>query len=171
MRTQPTRSRRILIYCVMGLITMCAVGVTATRQQREVRLPKIISKVKSLEVISATLERQDESLPVVSVEIRNNSEKPIIAVALEQGDDRDAYGINRNGYRGDEPPVVVIEPHETITLEIPLSNLKENVPIRVAGVIYADDTEAGEKAALGTMRRQQAHEKAKRNAKKGALPQ
>lgn len=171
MRTQPTKSRRILIYCGMVLIVMCAVGVTATRQKPDVRLPKIVSKVKSLEVVSVTLEGQDESTPTVGIEIRNNSERPVIAVALEQGDGRDAYGMNTNGYRGDEPPVVVIEPHGTIKVEVPLSNLKSDAPLRVAGVVYADDTEEGDEETLGTMRRQQAHEKAKRKAKKGGLPQ
>ena len=171
MRTQPTKSRRILIYCGMLLIVMCAVGVTATRRQQEVKLPKIISKVKSLEVVSATVQGESRS-EVVAIEIRNNSDKPIIAISVESGDDKNASGTGAYGFKdGDEPPAVVIAPHETITIDMPLSDVLPGQPIKVAGVMYADGTEDGEKGALGTLRRQKEHHKAKKLRKEGASSQ
>jgi hypothetical protein len=95
------------------------------------------------------------------IEIRNNSNKAVIALAVESGDENEAYGINRNGFNGDSPPTTVLEPHGTIVLEVDIANLSPNFPLRVAGVIYADGTEDGNMATLGTMHRQRDHEKAK----------
>lgn len=123
-------------------------------------LPQVISKVKGIEVVNVAVERQSESDATVVVELRNNSEKPVIAIAIEAGDDKDASGVSASGFKaGDEPPAVVIKPHETYTMRMPLSYVRQGSPIKVGAVMYADGTDEGEAPALGTLRRQREHEK------------
>lgn len=128
--------------------------------KRVTQIPQIVTKVKNLEAETAIIKRKDEPTATVAVEIRNKSDKPVIAVAIESGNEIDSSGVNRNGFHeGDEPPSVVLQPHGTITLEMPLSNLRPDEPIKISGVMYADGTEEGDEATLGTMRRQKEHYK------------
>lgn len=148
--------------------------VTSSRQEtkRVTKLPQITSRVKNIEVVSARVERESEPTAAVVIEIKNNTDKPVIAVTLESGNGKDAYGVTTNGFReGDEPPLVVMEPHGSIAVEMPLSNLTPGEPIKVGGVIYADGTEEGDDVTLKTMRSQKEHYKAKDSKKKGATPQ
>lgn len=139
---------------------------TASSKDKKVttRLPATISKVEGIEVISATIEG---NLAVVTV--RNNTNKAVVSIALETGDDVDSYGANKNGFNGDNPPKVVIEPYGITTVEMQVSSLSTDKNIRVAGVVYADGKEIGEKKTLEAIRGHREHEKAK--AKKGDSPQ
>lgn len=150
------------LLCILLLAGMCVMSVAAVRQQQQVpELPRIISRARNLEVVSATIREQ-----VVFIEIRNNSDKPVIAVTVEFRDSRDAVGVNFNGFNdGDEPPTVVIEPHGTITVDLPLNHarhVRAGSPIRVGGVMYADGSEDGDEATLSTMRGQREHYRARR---------
>jgi hypothetical protein len=171
MNLHSRKSKFILILSTVVLAATSVIVVTAMRYRAKDRqqetLPVIISRVRNLEVVSTTIKKYDESGATVALEIRNKSNKAVIAVSVESGNAKDAYGINTNGFRGDEPPLVVIEPHGTITVELPLANLLPGAPLKIAGVFYADGTEEGDEASLGTMRRQRDHEKAKKSEKKG----
>lgn len=127
--------------------------------------PKVISKIKDLEVINTTIKRQGEPSAAIAIEIRNNSEKPIVAVAVESGDEKDASGTSANGFRAEgETPSIILPPHGTITMEIAISNLIADKPLKIAGVLYADETEDGEGPAIKTLRGQK--DKAKNLSKK-----
>jgi hypothetical protein len=127
-------------------------------KQREV--PKIISKVSTLEVVSANINNQEKENATVVIEVRNNSDKPIIAIVVESGDDKDASGVSVVGFKsGDEPPSVVLKPYATLKIRMPLSNVKPGAPVKISGVMYLDGTEKGEEEAIGTLRRQKEHEK------------
>ena len=142
------------------------------RQEAETsdKPPKIISKVKSLEVLGVTVERRGELSSVVVIEIRNNSDKPIIAVAAESGSDKDASGVSTTGFKGeDEPPVVVLAPRGLLKIRMPYSYVRPGAPIKIGGVMYLDGTEEGDEATLGTLRRQKEHEK--KSKKQGASSQ
>ncbi|HEV7374727.1 MAG TPA: hypothetical protein VGN95_08415 [Pyrinomonadaceae bacterium] len=126
-------------------------------------LPLIISQVKGIEVVKATLEGKGTADPFAVLEIKNISDKPIIAVSVEIGEPEEADGITRSGFNeGDKPPSVVIEPHDSITLRLPLNNAKPGDAIRVSAVVYADDSEDGEKIALETVHAQREHDKSKK---------
>jgi hypothetical protein len=126
-------------------------------------LPLIISQVTGIEVVKATLKNPGTANPIAVLEIKNNSNKPVIAVSVEIGEPEEADGITANGFNeGDESPDVVIEPHGFITLELPLNNAKPGDPIRVSGVVYADDSEDGEKTALETIHAQREHTKSEK---------
>lgn len=167
------RSRRHLPNVILGLGVSCfaavsimafsgsTLNVTWVRQAAKdaPRPPEIISNVKSLKVVSATIEGRDESRALVLIEIRNDSDKAIIAVAVESGDDKDSSGISLNGLEGiDEQPATVLKPHGTLKVRFSLKDVRPGLPIRIAGVMYADGTEEGEESALGTLHRQKEHE-------------
>lgn len=135
-------------------------------------IPKIISKVKNVEVLSTAIKGEGTASAVVAIEIRNNSDKPIIAIAIESGDGKDASGVSTEGFKGgDEPPSVVLQPQGTIIMEMPVSNLLPGKPLKIAGVMYADGTEDGDEITIKTIRGHRDKAKAEGPAKKGGLPQ
>ena len=138
------------------------------QRQQQIRPPKVISKAKSLEVLTTTIIGDTEQTATIVVEVRNNSDKAVIAIAIESGDEKDASGINISGFgAADEPPSTIIAPHGTRRFEFPLSELLSNKPLKIGGVIYADETEEGDTITLGTMHRQREHDKAKGCERKG----
>lgn len=155
------------------LLLMFFVGSTASKQQEErgrrredVKLPEIISKVRSLEIVSTEVKGTNGTATDVEIKIRNNTDKPVIAIVVEVGDKKDASGITVNGFNeGDVPPKVVLEPYGTVSVDFPLGHLKHfkvGTPIRISAVMFADDTDEGEIESLKTMRGQRAHYKAKK---------
>lgn len=160
-------------FCLITLLIVGGVVAVARRQQRP--LPPIISKVKELKVAGVTVEGADEATAQAVIEIKNTSDKPVIAVAVEVGDGNDASGTNLSGiHEGDLPPSVVIEPHGSAKVRFSLSNLKfykPGTPIKIGGAMFLDDTEEGDEDTLGTMRRQKEREKAKQPKKEGATSQ
>ena len=144
--------------CLLLFPALYIWGVGAARQKR-VKLPKVVSQAKNVEVVNV---RVDEPHSLI-VTLRNNSEKPVVALTLETGDDKDGDGVSAAGYKeGDEPDSVIIKPHETYDMDMPLSYLRPDGLVRVSGVIYADDTEEGNKGSIELMRDQKKHVKAKR---------
>jgi hypothetical protein len=128
-------------------------------KQKQVKLPKVVSEAKGIEIVNVKV-KEPHSLIVT---LRNNSEKPVVALTLETGDYKDGDGVSEAGYKeGDEPDSVIIKPHETYDMDMPLSYLRPNGLVRVSGVIYADDTEEGNKGTIELMRDQKKHVKAER---------
>lgn len=133
-------------------------------------MPLIIYQVKGVEVVKATLEGKGTADPFAVLEIKNISDKPIIAVSVEIGEPEEADGAVVNGFKeGDELPSVIMEPNASVRALLSLNNAKPGEPIRVSGVVYADDSEEGEKTALETMHAQREHYKSKK-AKGGSSP-
>jgi hypothetical protein len=143
----------------------------ASRKQRENQreLPTIISNVPTIELVSANIDNRNEENAAVIIEVRNNSEKPIIAISVESGNDKDSSGVSLTGFKSeDEPPAVVIKPYATLKIRMLLSNVKLGAPIKISGVMYLDGTEKGEKEALITLHGEKEHVK---KLKKGVTPQ
>jgi hypothetical protein len=163
------------VVALVAIITSMIVASPELRssgKQQEAKrvavVPKVISKVKDLEVISTSLKRQDEPSAVVAIEIRNNSDKPIIAIAIESGDEKDASGVSTDGFKGgDEPPSVILPAHGTITMEMAVGSLLPGKPLKIAGVMYADGTEDGDALTRKTLRGHKERARAKGSAKKG----
>ncbi len=171
----------ILIW-VIALVVIATLMIVASPRRRDAEkqqeanqvaaVPKVISRVKDLEVISTAIKRQSEPSAAVAIVIRNNSDKPIIAIAIESGDEKDAAGISTDGFKnGDEPPSVILPPHGTITMEMALGSLLPGKPLKVAGVMYADETEDGEELTRKTLRGHRDKAKAKGPTKKGGPAQ
>jgi len=157
-----SQTRCLVIVCLLSVIALSVIGVKAIKsQQGKTKLPVIISKSKNLEVVGVTILNEGEPHAAVALEVRNNSDKAVIAVAIVSGDDKDASGITTNGFpEGDDPPFIVMEPYGTRTFEMPLSNLLPGKPLKIGGVAYADGTEEGDKMTLETMHGQKERSKA-----------
>lgn len=162
MRTHLSKTSTLFVLCTICVIGICAIGVTAIKLQQpdSNKVPKVVSKVKNLEVVS--VERESQSDPRLAIVIRNNSDQGVVSVAVESGDDKDASGISTDGFKeGDESPSMVIEPHGTITMHMLLMNLLPGKPLKVSGAMYADGSVDGEKPAIELIREH------KERAKKG----
>lgn len=138
--------------------------VSQEQQQFVNTMPLIISQVKDMEVVEATLKNPGTKDVIAVLTIKSKSNKSVLAVSVETGVPEEADGITVNGFKeGDEQPDAVIEPHGTITVELPLNNAKLGDPIRVSGAVFGDDSEDGEKTALETIRNQRKHTKSEKN--------
>src|SRR5687767_8697477 len=158
------------VVIVIALTTVVFFDRVAHGQQKapEVpsEVPSVISQVKALEVIRWDLVDAGARHATVLVKIKNNSGKPIIAVTLESGNDKDASGVTLSGiHEGDKTPSVVVKTDETFEVRFALSNVVKGCPIRVAGVFYADGTEDGDEKTLESMRRQREYLKNKKPEK------
>ena len=157
----------VVCLAITTIVGLTQRGTRASRKQQVI--PKIISKVKTLEVVGVYVDNRNEETAVIVIEVRNNSEKPIVALAVESGNEKDSSGVSTNGFRnGDEPPAVILEPHETLKVRMPLSYVWPGTPVKVGAVMYLDGTEEGDEVTLGTLRRQKAH---KKESKKGSASQ
>ena len=142
------------IIAICGILAFVAFRSTDQKAVQNQKLPPIISKVKALEVVDATLESPGTQDATVAIKIKNNSPKAILAVAIETGTKDKAFGHNLNGFgEGDVPAQPVVKPFETFVMRMSLASVKGRLPIRVSGVIYADNSEDGEEMTLGSMRR------------------
>lgn len=156
--------------CLVFLLLVTFAAVTASRPQKQKELPKIVSKVRSLEIINTEIKGEGPTA-LAFITIFNNTDTPIIAIGIEVNDGKDAAGFTLNGFtEGDETPKVVLEPYSSKTVEFPLSHLrhvKPGTPIRIGGVMFADGTEEGNEDTLDTMHGQKAYHKAKKPKKDG----
>jgi hypothetical protein len=162
----------IALVAVTSLLAIASPPLRNSGKQGETKqievMPKVISRVKALEVVNTYVIRQGEPGAAVVIEIRNNSEKPVIAIAVESGDEKDASGISTDGYKGEgETPTVILPPQGTIKMEMLINNLLPGKPLKIAGVMYLDGTEDGDEITRKTLREHKAKAKAKGSANKG----
>jgi hypothetical protein len=126
-------------------------------------IPQIISNVPDLEVTRSNLKDEGTANAIVKITIRNNSDKPIIGISVESGDEKDASGINLNGiHDGDVTPTIILPPHESMEAEFPISSVHAGRPIRVAGALYADGTDDGDPKVVESMRSQKEYRRSKK---------
>ncbi|HKS26311.1 MAG TPA: hypothetical protein VJS44_00765 [Pyrinomonadaceae bacterium] len=130
-------------------------------------LPKLISKVKKLEIVNATIQREGEPNAAVTIEVKNNSDLAVTYFALTNGTvATNEYGVASNGLEDPDNPRVVIAPHSTATINILLSNLDGRYPIFLSAAVFADNSEDGDESVLKHMRAVRARDKAKRDEEK-----
>ena len=183
METHNQRSKYVLIASVVILISATATTLVKTawraagsqQEQQPVTskatLPVLISKVKKLKIVNATVKKEGEQGAKVTIEIKNTSDLAVTYFALTNGSLKTSeYGIARNGLDDPDNPHVVIEPHGTATIDILLSNLDGQYPIVLSAAVYADNSEDGDESVLEHMRIERARDKAKRDAERGVKP-
>lgn len=173
MDTHTGKARKIAALCFSLAAAGCiAVVATATRRQDAPKLPKVVSKVKHLEVVGMTVENAGQPDEAVAVEIYNNSDRPVLALTIESGDDRNTSGVAASGFVED-PPLVVIQPYGRITRRMPTQNLLPGRPLKVSAAIFADGSVEGEPRAQDNLRRYRERdekERAKKNGQKNDPP-
>jgi hypothetical protein len=165
MKTRSRKSKYIfLLVLSMAVVLVCLPGVIVIRSQGPgLKPPKVISKVKTIEVLQVEVDGQNSSTAVVVMTLRNNTDKNVIALAVESGDDKNASGVNESGYgEGDDPPTVIIKPHGIFKMEMPFSYVRPGAPIKVGGVMYDDETEEGDEVTLKSMRKHKELRKSKK---------
>lgn len=161
--------KKILIVLASCLLLVIGVAGAALprRQAQEKRPPKVISKVKNLEVVGVSVREEGQPTAELVIDIHNKSEKPVVAVSVECGDAKDASGVEINGDIGDDQPTAVIEPYGRRTVKLSISNLLPGKPIKIVGAIYADGSEDGEPVTLGAMHEHRKRDKAETLKRKG----
>lgn len=128
-------------------------------------LPPVVSKVADITVLSAKIENQGKEDAGIAIELRNETKKAVTAVTLTFGE----VSITKDGGQLSDVPTTMIEPQGTLTIRFALSNLEKDVPVYVAAVIYADDSEAGQEVVLELIHERRNTEKLKRDAKKKGI--
>lgn len=179
MSPQNRKSKLLWLLGVLAVIGGFAISLLAARHTADVRrqerkpvtsqatLPKLISRVKKMEIVSATVQREGESDAVVTIGVRNNSDLPVTYFALTNGSIKtNEYGVARNGLDDPDNPQVVIESYAVATIDMLLSNLDGQYPIVLSAAVFADNSEDGDESVLEHVRAVRARDKAKRDAEK-----
>jgi hypothetical protein len=128
----------VLVVILVGALIRKQKSSEPTHQEPQSvmkELAPVTSSIRNLEVVSTHI--NDRGLAIVTV--LNNTGNRIQALAVSSGN---YMVIDDDGLISDLPKPI-IEPQATYTIEIPVANLKEKVPIVISGVIYDDDSEAG----------------------------
>lgn len=144
----------LLIATIAGAVVFSKVQQSKSRVNT---MPRVLSKIKNLQVISATVINPDTPAAGVAIEIRNNSELAVMAVDLVSGEG----AITKNGLSDEDHPIVVIPPHGTTIVEMTFGEMTPGAPLVVSAVTYADGTEEGEEEPLRIMHKIREHDKAK----------
>jgi hypothetical protein len=177
MTNRAGRRRHVVIFAAVMLMTASVISAVVfskvKRQQQRLEhqqrervntIPPVFSKIPSLEVVNATIINPDTAAAGVAVEIRNNSDKLVMAVDLVSGEG----GVTRSGLSDEDNPIVVIQPHGTTTIKMNFGEMTPGAPLVVSAVTYSDGTEEGDEASLKVMHTARAHDRAVSRARKAA---
>ncbi len=118
------------------------------------RLLKVESSVKELSIIRTNLRDADTPVANIFIEIRNESDKPITHITLISGAGKDVAGTTFGASEG-----VLIPAHGEYQMPFLLSNVIRGFPIRIGGVMYADESTSGDEKSLERLRRQKEHDR------------
>lgn len=167
---------RLIAICAIGIsviaVSFVALNVLQGQKkepERVTKMPEIVSKIDTLEILTARTENEGKAEASAVLELRNNSNKSIIAVTIESGDEKNSAGITEsNILDGDGPPVELVKPFDTYTLRMSFGSMLPGLPVRISGVLYADGSADGEKATVEMMQR---HIEQRKMRKQGVLKQ
>jgi hypothetical protein len=173
------RTQKVLLILVGVIVGIAAFSINSIGkkyakqdphpQQRETvtYVPEVVSCTPKVRVIKAEITHGETPNPVIVVEVENASEVGIIAISMESVKGNEAFeNTLGSSFEGDQPPIVVIKPHEVGTLDMAMTSVFAGEPLRIGGVMYADGTEAGCERGLKTLHRARDYDKAKRRATK-----
>ena len=188
MRIPELKSRATLVVCAVLVLATLVFGAarlrpsspvgTASPGQKNQKikpvtsradLPEIISKVKRLEVVSATVDEGGPN-PVVHIEVRNKSDLGVTSLSISNGSVDGDSGESGIGFGLADPdiPYEVIPARATRTFDMPLANLDGKYPILLAGATFTDLSEEGDPGTLQSMRGIRQHDQ--KEKAKGVQP-
>lgn len=147
----------ILLWVILMLLALSVFAYsTVTKRAQEkaaAQKPKVRPRAKSkpnttstiaeLEIVSTQLE--DNNLQVT---IKNNTSKGVIAFRLSGSE----FSTGFDGGITNDPPSIVIPPHETTQISFAVNNLYEGEPLVLSAVRFEDGSESGTKKVLDLMR-------------------
>lgn len=151
MNNHTSKARRAAALCLLLVAVACVAAVVVKRQRAAAQPPKVVSKVKSLEIVRVTIEGEGGPSPSVAVEVYNNSDRGIVALFMESGDEKDMAGVGLSGFT-QEPPTVVLQPYGRRVVRMSLGSLFPGKPFRISGVMYEDGETEGEEQAKERLR-------------------
>lgn len=154
----PLPKVKLALMIAVAMITVSGIGGTMYKARQQSRrhfkeqprvtsLPPVFSKIKELEVVKVSILNAQTASPSAEVEIRNKSNKDIVAIDLVCGDG----AVTRNGLHDDEHPIVVLKAHDTTLIEMNFSEMTFGAPLVVSAVTYADGSEEGDEKSLRAM--------------------
>ena len=167
--------RLVSILFVVGAAASIVVSVvlskrSESRRQKVASIPPAYSIIKTLQIVGVKPINEGTPAAGVAVEIRNNSDKDVMAVDLVCGEG----AVTKNGLTDEENPITVIKPYGTVTIDMTFSEMSFGAPLVVSAATYADGTEEGEEESLRIMHRirdrDRARLKAERAVRKGERP-
>jgi len=126
-------------------------------------LPEIISCVPSIRIVKAEIKNAKKENAAVEIEIENMSEIGLVAISLDSTKGGVSYSQTKSTFDSDSP-LVIAEPHKTVTLKMEVSNLFPGVPLRIGSVMFANGEEEGCEASIKEMRETRAEHKAQKAA-------
>jgi len=156
--------RKLLLPLLVGVfaITIGAIlgfaGFTKTRQTQRplvTTVPLTYSKVKSIQIVAAKVINEGTPAASVAVEVRNDSEKAVMAIDLVCGEG----AVTKNGLTDEENPIVVIPPFGSTTIEMSFSEMTPEAPLVVSAVTYGDGREEGDERSLRAMHKAREHDR------------
>ncbi len=165
-RTLATVLVLVVVFIIVGVIAgkagfksrkIRALQTTSDRQQEEQRvqttLPETITSVKDLQVVNAYIDSSKQA----NITVFNNSNKGIQGLAVSSG----SFTVIDDDVIHDNPRTLVA-PYASYTIQFAASNVRATLPIVISGVIYDDDSEAGDVSTRQNMRDTRAQQKEKR---------
>lgn len=168
-----TGVRRRSLFVVSGILItflIVTVAVLSARWQspKNKRLKEWLSsvpqsgtKVKDLEIINLKVVGQNTELPGVAFEVRNKSNRAVMAIEISCG----KGSVAKDGLEDEENPIVVIEPYGTLPVEMN-GELDPGNPIVITAAIFNDNKEEGQKTSLELMHKARDRQRALVKAKK-----
>lgn len=130
----------------------------STNQQEpqgvEYSLPSVVSAVKDLRIAQVFFDDHKQ----LNIVLLNKTGKGIQGFALSCGN---FMVITDDGLISDNPKTI-IESDKTYTIQVPVSDLEENMPVVISAVLYDDDSEDGDNKVRQKMRDARRREKEER---------
>ena len=155
------RRLSVLLIAVVVVGLVIASGVLSKRRESQrkavTNIPPVSSKVKALVIVGTKIINENTPGVGVSVEIRNISDRAVMAIDLVCGDG----AVTKNGLTDEEKPIVVIEPYGRTTIEMSFSEMTADVPLVVSAATYVDGSEEGDPRSLRRMHQTRDHDRAK----------
>jgi hypothetical protein len=137
-------------------------------KQKIASVPEIVSCVRNIRVAKAEITNAESPDAYLAIEVENTSDVGIIAISLESGREGEAYTELEESFGADEP-IVIIEPHVTHNLGMPVANILPHMPLRIGSVMYANGTEEGCDLSLKLTHQLKRWHESQRPKKKGSL--
>jgi hypothetical protein len=130
-------------------------------QHQIVVIPEVVSCVERISVVKKGY--FDEAKKLIAVEVKNDSDKGIIAISLSSKGTKHSYTVTlRTSFEVGAEQQVVLAPQKTAVLRIEVANINKDRPLEIGAVMYADGTAEGCKYFLDLLKEIQLEERTRK---------
>ena len=171
MKDQIVSRKWFVLFGALVLVTasvITVVVISAKRQQPKTQqpkewltsIPRVLSKVKDLEIINERIVRPNTDTAGVTFDILNKSNRAVMAVRIASGH----ASISKDGLEDEEHPIVIIEPYGSLPAE--MTDLTPGAPIEISSATFQDATEEGDTSSVEFMQKLRVRERARHKAER-----